>query len=76
MNRYDIERIIRNALAEDIGGGDVTTSAIITDNLKGIGKFLAKQNGIAAGLEIAEILFKICDSNLIFTKKIIDGEKF
>ena len=75
MNRYDIEKIIRNALAEDIGSGDVTTSAIIADNLKGIGKFLAKQNGIAAGLEIVEILFKIFDSNLIFTKKTIYGEK-
>ncbi len=75
MNRNDLEKIIRDALAEDIGSGDITTSAIVGSELKGKGEFLAKQNGIVAGLEIVEILLNIVDPKLIFNKRIDDSEK-
>ncbi len=75
MNRNEIETVIKNALAEDIGSGDITTSAIVKNELKGTGEFLVKQNGIIAGLDVVETLFKIVDKSLIFMKKVSDGEK-
>ncbi len=75
MNSKIIEEIIKNSLAEDIGSGDITTSAIVKDEIKGAGEFLAKQNGVIAGLDVIEILFKIFDSNLYFIKKVSEGEK-
>ena len=75
MNRNNIENIIRNSLAEDIGNGDITTDAIVPDNLAGVGEFIVKNDGIIAGLDIIEILLGIVDSDLVIEKKIYDGEK-
>ena len=73
MNSSDLEKIIRNALAEDIGGGDITTSATIFGAVSGKGDFLVKQNGIIAGLELLDTLFKIADPELKFVRYFEDG---
>ncbi len=75
MDKKDFEYLIKNALAEDIGSGDITTSAIVPDNLIATGEFLVKQNGIVAGLEVVEMLLKIVDSKLFFVRNVNDGEK-
>ena len=75
MDKKDFEYIIKNALAEDIGSGDITTSAIVPANLIATGEFLAKQNGIVAGLDVVEILLGIVDSSLSFERKVSEGEK-
>lgn len=71
----ELEKIIRNALSEDIGSGDITTQAIISDNVKGLGEFLVKQNGVIAGFEVLQALFNIFDPSLKFTKMANDGDK-
>ncbi len=63
---YEIERIIKNALEEDIGRADITTTAIIHDTTTGEGIFLVKQNGMLAGFEIVENVLKLVDNNLKF----------
>lgn len=73
MNIQNLEKIIRNALAEDIGDGDITTLATVSDKISGKGEFLVKQNGIIAGLEILETLFKIADPGIKFIKYTEDG---
>jgi nicotinate-nucleotide pyrophosphorylase (carboxylating) len=73
MNIPNLEKIIKNALAEDIGGGDITTLAVVSNLLPGTGEFFIKQNGIIAGLEILDVLFKVADPDLIFVKCIEDG---
>ena len=70
-----LKNIIENALQEDIGKGDITTSAIITKTTNGLAEFLVKQNGIAAGLDILEILYNIFDPELKFKKNKNDGAK-
>ncbi len=75
MDKNNVEKIIRNALAEDIGSGDITTKAIVDNNLIGTGEFLVKQDGVIAGLEVVEMLLKIFDPKLSFERKISDGEK-
>ncbi len=44
-------------LAEDIGRGDITTTATVEHETRGIGRFLAKENLVICGLEIAEAVF-------------------
>jgi nicotinate-nucleotide pyrophosphorylase (carboxylating) len=70
-----IREIIRRALDEDIQTGDVTTQAVIPDEVFGKGKFLVKANGVVAGLNIAEQVFKIVDDKIVYKVLICDGEK-
>jgi len=70
-----IREIIRRALDEDIQTGDVTTQAVIPDEVFGKGKFLVKANGVIAGLNIAEQVFKIVDDKIVYKVLICDGEK-
>jgi nicotinate-nucleotide pyrophosphorylase (carboxylating) len=54
----DIERQrIRIALIEDIGRGDVTTLATVPEGAEGTGTFIAKADGILAGLDAARYAF-------------------
>lgn len=54
----DIERQrIRIALVEDAGKGDPTTMATIPEDMLGTGTFLAKADGIVAGLDVARHAF-------------------
>ncbi len=54
----DIERQrIRIALVEDAGKGDPTTLATIPEDMLGVGTFLAKADGIVAGLDVARHAF-------------------
>lgn len=73
MNINNLEKIIRTALAEDIGDGDITTLAILHKDISGNGEFLVKQDGIIAGLEVLETLYKIAGTNLKFVKHFKDG---
>jgi nicotinate-nucleotide pyrophosphorylase (carboxylating) len=53
----DVGSIIRRALAEDIGDGDVTTACTVPAATAYEGKMVAKATGIIAGLEIARMTF-------------------
>lgn len=57
----DIEQIIRNALAEDIGSGDVTTLGTIAADARLRGQFLAKADGVVAGLAVVQQVFALLD---------------
>ena len=70
-----IDKIIEQALLEDIGTGDITTESIIPYDLKSKGIIKTKEEGVIAGLKIANLVFKKLDSEIIFEKKIKDGTK-
>jgi len=72
--KQSIEEILKNAMQEDIKDGDITTMAIIPADIQGEGKFLVKQDGIIAGLEIAEKCFRLYDPSLVFTCYKKDGD--
>src|SRR3989338_405065 len=71
----DIRRIMRNALAEDIGSGDATTISTIPDDLRTTGLFIAKQNGILAGLSVAALVFQELDARTQVSFRCDDGAK-
>lgn len=53
----DILASIGEFLAEDIGRGDITTQACVPEDVRGFGKFLAKEDIVICGLPIAEAVF-------------------
>ncbi|MGQ9643247.1 MAG: nicotinate-nucleotide diphosphorylase, partial [Ignavibacterium sp.] len=76
MNQSEqIKKIISLALAEDIGKGDITSLATVKKNQKAIGKFLIKENGVIAGLNIAKQVMKAVDGKIKFNILIEDGSK-
>jgi len=70
-----IDKIIEQALLEDIGTGDITTEFIIPSNLKAKGIIKTSEEGVVAGLDIACLVFRKLDSEIIFQEKIKDGSK-
>lgn len=70
-----IDKIIEQALLEDIGTGDITTDSIIPYDLKTKGIIKTKEEGVIAGLNIVNLVFKKLDSNITFQEKIKDGTK-
>lgn len=75
MKKFEIEKIIENALIEDMNNGDITTENLIPENNTSYAEFLVKEDGVVAGLHIAEEVFKYIDSNIVFKKLIKDGSK-
>jgi nicotinate-nucleotide pyrophosphorylase (carboxylating) len=48
-------------LREDIGRGDITTQATVPPDVRGTGRFLAKEDLVVCGLEVAEAVFAHLD---------------
>ncbi|MBI5215660.1 MAG: carboxylating nicotinate-nucleotide diphosphorylase [Ignavibacteriae bacterium] len=63
MNDSVINRIVEEALREDLGLGDVTTDSIVPPEQQGQGTILVKEEGVIAGLEIAAYVFYCVDTN-------------
>jgi nicotinate-nucleotide pyrophosphorylase (carboxylating) len=68
------EDILKNALLEDLGRGDVTTDSIITKGTLNDGRMIAKQDGVIAGIEVAREIFRMVDSSVIFKPLVKDGD--
>lgn len=75
LNNAQIRQIIALALAEDLGKGDVTTNSLIPDEKIGVASILAKEEGILAGVEIAEEVFRRVDPKLKIKVWLKDGAK-
>jgi nicotinate-nucleotide pyrophosphorylase (carboxylating) len=71
INIYD--SIIKTALKEDIGFGDITTENTVPEYMTAKGNFIAKDNGIICGINIAKRVFEIMDSEIEFNILINDG---
>ena len=60
----EIEQLIKSALQEDIGAGDLTTLSTVPRELRGKGLFRAKRDGVAAGLFLLEKVFSVLDAQV------------
>ena len=68
-----ISELIRLAFSEDIGDGDHTTLSCIPETAKGKVRLLVKENGILAGVAVAERIFHTFDPDLTVKVFISDG---
>lgn len=70
-----IDKIVEQVLLEDIGTGDITSDSIVPYDLKAKGIIKTSEEGVVAGLDIAHLIFKKLDPEIIFQEKIKDGVK-
>ena len=70
-----IRKIIAAALAEDIGTGDITTSAIVSRDKTGHAQAIAKDDFVIAGSDIFKETFLFLDDKIQVKKLISDGER-
>lgn len=74
VTKEALKTFITNALEEDIHDGDHSTLATIPKDLQQKAKLLVKEDCILAGVELAEIIFKQFDKNLVVESLMKDGD--
>jgi len=70
-----IDRIIENALAEDIHTGDITTLAVVRRCRAACAILKAKEEMILAGIDVAARVFHLLDEGVVFTPGFTDGDR-
>ncbi len=68
-----VDTLIRLAIQEDIFTGDITSNILIPDNLVVKGSFVAKENGIIAGLPVVEYFFSKLNKGILLKQKVKEG---
>lgn len=74
INPERLEAIVRHALIEDIGRGDITTQLTIPKDKTIKAKIIAKEDFLVCGIIVAEKVFKSVDSSVEFIHKIKEGK--
>lgn len=71
-----VEPIVRAGLLEDCSrGGDLTTEAIVPADARGTAAFVARDDGVVAGLACARIAFELLDPAAAFAPRVADGDR-
>jgi len=73
--QHQLEELISNALKEDIGDGDHSTLSCIGENVKGKAILKIKDEGILAGVDVAEKIFSFAEPASVLRKIKKDGDK-
>jgi nicotinate-nucleotide pyrophosphorylase (carboxylating) len=69
----DVEALVRRALAEDVGPGDVTTRATVPPGTRARARITQKQPGVVFGLDAAETAFRLLDPDVRVTRLAPEG---
>jgi nicotinate-nucleotide pyrophosphorylase (carboxylating) len=75
MGMFEIERIVRTALEEDIGLGDITTEVTIAPGTVARAELVAKEDFTLAGIDVAARVFTMLDADVAFEKLLEDGQQ-
>lgn len=71
----EILPIVKIALQEDIGRGDITTRLIIPPKKRIKARILTKENGVVCGLDVVRLVFRTVDKRIRFRATTSDGKK-
>src|SRR5215207_1821176 len=69
----EVDAIIRLALAEDVGRGDVTTEATVSADARATAEILQKAKGVVCGLPVVEAVFAALDPTVKVTRQAEEG---
>jgi len=75
LNPSDLFKLAGDFLAEDVGRGDMTTEAVVLPGVRARGRFIAKQDLVVAGLEVADAVFAVLDSSVEIEAFVTDGDR-
>jgi len=70
-----IDDVVRRALAEDIGDGDLTGAALLDQDRRCSAVILQKEDGVVAGLSVAAAAFAALDGRVRFEALVADGDQ-
>ena len=73
LDQEKLDYIVRHALIEDIGRGDITTQLTIPKEKKITAEILVKEKCVICGLNVAEKVFKAIDSSVKFKPSVKEG---
>ena len=73
MRSPHVDRLIRTALEEDIGPGDVTTAATVAPGTLARAELVAKEEFLLAGIGVARRVFELLDEQVAFECLVEDG---
>lgn len=76
MKVNEFDAIIEAALREDMPDGDITSESVIPAGAVSEAVFLAKEDGVLAGLAVARRVFEKIDPSVEFFEKLQDGATF
>ena len=71
----ELVELIRRAIAEDFGTGDVTARAVVPEDARARATVIAKQRGVVAGLEAAAAVFTEIDRHVDVSPVAVDGDR-
>ncbi|MER3410050.1 MAG: nicotinate-nucleotide diphosphorylase (carboxylating) [Thermoleophilia bacterium] len=74
LTDLDLDRVVREALAEDLGSGDVTSQGVIEAQSRCRAQIVAKEGGVICGLPAAEAVFRALDPEVDFRALVQDGD--
>ena len=70
----DLARVVRRALEEDLGNGDITTRAVVDPCVQGSARFVARESMVFCGLPVIGEVFAQLDPTLVLTPQAGEGE--
>ncbi|MNK33332.1 Nicotinate-nucleotide pyrophosphorylase [carboxylating] [compost metagenome] len=74
LPRLIIEPLVRNALLEDLGlAGDITSAAVIPADHRSVVVMAAREPGVIAGLDAADLAFQLVDPAIAMKRHVQDG---
>jgi nicotinate-nucleotide pyrophosphorylase (carboxylating) len=74
LPRLIVEPLVRNALLEDLGlAGDITSAAVIPADHRSVVVMAAREPGVIAGLDAAELAFQLVDPAIVMKRQVQDG---
>jgi nicotinate-nucleotide pyrophosphorylase (carboxylating) len=71
----EIDRVVRLALSEDVGEGDLTSNALFSHKASCHARVIAKAHGVMCGVDIAREVFVTLDPGCAFDAAVADGER-
>lgn len=74
LKRDDVRDVIDRALAEDVHDGDVTTLWTISFQKQARAEFIARVDGVVAGLDVAKWVFERVDDTVVFDAQMADSD--
>jgi len=72
---FSMRAAIEAFLAEDVGRGDVTTAATVPESARARGRFLARDETVVAGLDVARTAFSLIDPDLQWNAEVAEGDR-
>jgi len=76
LERFDLDRFVRETLAEDLGDhGDITSTAVIPEDARFEGVMDSRDAIVVAGLPVAEAFFRALDADVEIERLVKDGDR-